>query len=95
MVAPPMAATRPEEAVLPQIAAHLEVVHQAVDLPVAVHQTAVHPVVVLHQQEMVQQEREHRTLHRYLPSRQEMAADNRQEQLAVEVVPGLALGQDM
>ena len=80
-----MAAVRPEEAVLLRIAAHLEVVHQA----------AVHPVVVLHQQEMVQQEREHRTLHRYLPSRQEMAADNRQEQPAVEVVPGLALEQDM
>ena len=91
MVAPPMAAVRPEEAVLLRIAAHLEVVHQAVALPVVVHQTAVHPVVVLHQQEMVQQEREHRTLH----SRQEMAADNRQEQPAVEVVPGLALEQDM
>ena len=70
--------------------AHLEVVHQAVVLPVLAH-----PVVVLQQQEMEQQEREHQTLHRYLPSRQEMAADNRQEQPAVEVVPGLALEQDM
>lgn len=85
-----MEVTRPEAAVLLQIVVPLEVVLQAVVLPVEAH-----PAVVLHRQEMVQQEREHQTLHRYLLSRQEMAADNRQEQPEVEVVPGLAREQDM
>ena len=58
-----MAAVRPEEAVLLQMVVPLEVVHQAVVLPVVAH-----PAVVLQQQEMAQQEREHQTLHRYLPS---------------------------